>query len=81
MDTFELVVQQRHFNEWIGIKAVAFVYEPFQVAHEVGDFRLRLRRGINSFAKIIFLKPFPVICGIRHCFVRVQPGFEVCGCW
>ena len=54
MDAFELVMDQRHLDKWVGIKKSCVVYEAFEVAHKRDDgFRL-LRGRVDRFAGTIF---------------------------
>ena len=44
MDAFELVMDQRHLDKWVGIKNSCVVYEALEVAHKRDD-GFRLLRG------------------------------------
>ena len=54
VDAFKLVVDQRHFDQRVGIEQVRLIHEPLQRAHQRHDLRRVLRRGVDGLASAVF---------------------------
>lgn len=52
VDAFELMVDERHADERVGIEGRVGVHEGFEVGHEVGDLGAALGRGVDDLAGV-----------------------------